>query len=156
MPDTINFIEDVGGEERVVERKISTTGFILKIDGKKYSPTITTSVEIENSGENTTTMDQCGHTERERTGNKGWLIRVQGIVTSNDSRTGNLSLQMLRDVVATANKVKVRSDVISGSYTVSNVVITQSNDLVSVETRDTEGEEKAFEFQLQLGEKESA
>lgn len=156
---TIEIIEDVGGgQERVTERPISTTDFAVKMDGQLYRPAVTTNIEIENNGEMSTTQDQCGNTERSREGNMGWSVRVKGIATANDDRGGNLSMQMLRDVVATSETIKIRSDVTGSSVTeleVSNTVITQASDLVSIQTDDTEGEELAFEFQLQLGESEA-
>jgi hypothetical protein len=155
----IEIIEDVGGgQTRVTERRISTTEFAVKIDGQLYRPAVTTQVEIENDGDVSTTTDQCGNTERDREANQGWSVRVQGIVTGNDDRGGNLSMQLLRDVIATADTIKVRSDVTGSSVTrleVSNTVITQASDLVSIQTADTNGEEQAFEFNLQLGESEA-
>lgn len=148
----IEFVDDSGN---VVEREIPTTEFQVKIDGTKYAPEIVTNLEIENDGEVSRTQDQCGHTVRNKTGSGGWLVRVQGIITGNDARGGNLSLAMVRDVLNSMDTAEIRSDIISGSYEVSNIVITQSNDLVSVNTQRTEGQEKAFEFQIQFGESES-
>jgi hypothetical protein len=155
----IEIIEDVGGgQTRVTEKRISSTEFAVKIDGQLFRPAVTTQVEIENDGDVSATTDQCGNTERDRQANQGWSVRVQGIVTGNDDRGGNLSMQLLRDVIATADTIKVRSDVTGSSVTrleVSNTVITQTSDLVSIQTEDTDGEEQAFEFQLQLGESEA-
>lgn len=132
-----------------------STEFAVKVDGELLQPEITTKVEIENDGEMSTSQDQCGHTSRTRTGNNGWVVTVNGLVTDNDLRDGNLSLQTLRDVVATMSEAKIRSDIVSGTYEVSNVVITQPNDLVSIETDSTHGEESAYEFHVQFGESES-
>lgn len=156
LAQTITIVEDIGGgETAVVEQTLPTTEFAVKIDGILYRPAITTNVEIENDGDVTRVQDQCGHTEANRTTNQGWSIRVQGIITGNEGREGNLSLALLRDTIANRDSVEIRSDVISGRYEVSNTVITQANDLVSINTNDTNGEEKAFEFQLQLGQSES-
>lgn len=152
----ITIVEQLeNGETETVEREIPTTDFAVKLDGQLRHPAITTNVEIENDGDISRQSDQCGNTQTRRVTNKGWTIRVQGIVTKNDGRQENLSLQLLRDVIATAESIQIRSDVISGTFEVSNVVITQANDLVSVNTFDTDGKEQAFEFQLQLGESQS-
>lgn len=153
MPtQTVTFVDERGN---VTEETFASTRFTAKIDGVTYSPAVVHNVEIENDGDTTSPQDQCGHTERRRTGENGWAIRVQGIVTGNEDRTGNLSLQLLRDVIASMSELKIRSDVISGTYEVSNVVITQSNDLVSIQSDDTHGAEMAFQFQLQMGESQS-
>lgn len=161
MATTVTYIEEVDG--RTVERdvRISSTPFSIKLDttgdgeaDTLFSPAVTTEVEIENNGDTSTPSDQCGNTERFRTTNEGWSIRVTGIVTANE-REGNLSMQMLRDLVAPADAVQIRCDLISGQVAVSNTLLTQPNDLVSIQTVDTQGEEKAFEFQLQLGESQS-
>lgn len=156
---TIEIIEDVGGgQTQVTERRISTTEFAVKIDGQLYRPAVTTNIEIENDGDVSKTQDQCGNTERSRQTNNGWAVRIQGIVTGNDDRSGNLSMQLLRDVVALADTIQIRSDLTGSSVTefeVSNTVLTQSSDLVSIQTGDTDGEEQAFEFQLQLGQTEA-
>jgi hypothetical protein len=151
---TLAQIQIVGGNGRETV-ELSSTSFAAKLDGQIYRPAVTTSVEIENDGDVSATKDQCGHTERKRVGNQGWQIRVQGMVTANTLRQGNLSMQQLRDVIAQSDEIEIISDVLSGTFAVSNVVITQPNDLVSIVTEDTNGEEKAFEFQLQLGESES-
>lgn len=158
----VSIIEQVDTGE-IIERAvtISTSEFSVKLDttgdgnpDTLFSPAVTTQVEIENDGDQSTPQDQCGNTERIRTSNRGWSIRVQGIVT-DEEREGNLTMQMLRDMVAPADSVDMRSDVISGNVAVSNTVITQANDLTSIETEDTIGKESAYEFQLQLGESES-
>lgn len=156
LTEQVSIIEDIGGgETRTVSKTIPSTEFVVKIDNTLYRPAITTEVEIENDGETTTTRDQCGHVERSRTGDDGWRIRAQGIVTGNTSRDNNLDLQLLRDEVASASDLKVRTDMIAGFFEVSNTVITQSSDLVSINTNDTDGTEKAFEFQIQIGEDSS-
>lgn len=149
---TITVVEDTGAGTVTREETISSTEFAVKLDGVLYSPEITTEVEMENDGDISNTADQCGNTEREKINNGGWNLTVQGVVTGNDDRHGNLSLQLLRDVIAPMDTIRVRSDIAEGEFEVSNTVITQTGDLVSVETKSTDGEEKAFEFQLQLGE----
>lgn len=155
LTQEVTIVEDRGGNTVEVKRTIPTTEFAVKLDGQLYQPAITTNVEIENDGEQSRTADQCGHTERNRVGNKGWQITIQGIITGNDNRRGNLSLALLRDVIAVSETIQIRSDIISGEFEVSNTVITQASDLVSIQTSDTNGEEKAFEFQMQLGESNS-
>lgn len=119
-----------------------------------FSPAITQEVEIENDGDTSKMQDQCGNTERQRQTHEGWSIRVEGIVTE-EPREGNLTMAMLRDDVAAANSVQIRCDLINGEVAVNNTVLTQSSDLVSFSSNETDGKEKAFDFQLQLGESES-
>lgn len=162
MVNEVEIIENVGAGEtakKIIE--ISSTGFYVKFDNEHptelYSPAITKDIEIENDGELSRTQDQCGNTEKHRSANNGWSIRVKGIVTANEDREGNLSLQLLRDTIATSETIQIRGDVIGKDFRrveVSNTVISQSTDLVSVQTKSTDGKEKAFEFQLQLGQSE--
>lgn len=151
----VTIIRDVGGREVVEERPISTSTFYVKIDGERYSPAITTELEIENGDGTAALTDQCGNTERRKLNDMGWSIRVSGILTMNDAREGNLSLQMVRDTVAQMDSITIGSDIISGEIVVTNIIITQTGDLVSINTRSTDGDEKAVEFQMQLGETES-
>lgn len=144
---------DIGVEERVVET--TSTQFFVNIGGKKFSPAVTTNIELENDGDIADPQDQCGNVERTKVSNKGYNIRIEGIATMNQEREGNLSMQLIRDYVGGADDVDIRCDLFEGTIVVSNIVITQSSDLVSIQTVDTEGEEKAVEFQLQLGEKET-
>lgn len=153
---TVTLIESgEGGGTREKEIKLQTVGFFIVVDGENYSPAVTTNVEIENDGDVAQPQDQCGRIERTKVSDKGWNVRVQGIITGNDERDGNLSMQLMRDYVATADSVEVHCDLFDGEIVVGNLVITQANDLVSVNTRDTHGDEAAFEFQLQLGEQDT-
>lgn len=162
MPTTVEVVREIDGQEVVTEETLSSQQFGVKLDttgdgnpDTVFNPAVTTQVEIENSGEVSKTSDQCGNTQRSRTTTEGWLVRVQGIVTDVE-RGNNLTLSTLRDTVASSDTVPIRSDLLSGTIVVSNVVITQASDLVSIQTEDSFGEEKAFEFQLQLGEEESS
>lgn len=157
LSQTVRIVENVGGSDEVIERTLPSTQAIIKEDedALPYEPAIVTDVEIESDGDMNTVSDQCGNAERESETNRGWVVRIQGIITGNEDRLQNLSLAYLRDVVATSDSVFVRTDAISGQFEVSNVVITQTSDLVSIQTQDTNGEEKAFEFQLQLGESQA-
>jgi hypothetical protein len=147
-------VDDGSGGTTVTERTIPSTSFAVILDDIAYEPAICRRVEAENGGNDNTTSDQCGNTERNRTGNDGWKVTVSGIITGAD-RPQNLSLPTLRDVVAGSDSIEISSDVISGTYELSNVLIGQEEDLVSVQTVNTDGKEKAFDFQLQLGETQS-
>lgn len=152
---TVTVIEDSGGGR--VEREVvfPDSAFAIEIDGQRYKPAVTTQVEIEKSPDNEVIMDQCERSERGRGGSRGWQVRVQGIITGNDDRAGNLSLQKMRDTVGSMDEITIYSDIFSGTIVLSNIVITQASDLVSIQTKDTVNEEDAYEFQLQLGETES-
>lgn len=156
LSQTIEIVSQSGaGGTTTSQRTIPTTSFSLFLNETEYQPAVVTDIEIENSGNDNKVSDQCGNTERNRTGNSGWAIRVSGIITGADSRQGNLSLSLLRDVVASSDSVTIGADIQSGTFEVGNVVITQQSDLVSIETANTNGKEKAYEFQLQLGETQS-
>ena len=158
----VTYIEEVNGQTVEREVKLASSEFIVKVDTtgdgtadtKLGKPVVTQEIEIENNGESAEPQDQCGNTERFRTTNSGWMIRVNGIVTANQ-RESNLTLQDLRDTIATMDAVWIRSDIMNGRVAVQNTVITQTSDLVAIETPQSEGREKAFEFQLQLGESQS-
>lgn len=157
MTTIVEFIEEVNGQEVVRERELSTQRFSVKLDttgdgtpDTLFTPVLTTEIEMENGSDQANPQDQCGNTEKLRATNLGWSINVTGIVTDSE-RQGNLSLSVLRDEVAVADKVTIRCDLISGPVAVNNTVLTQASDLVSINTQETEDEEKAFEFQLQLG-----
>jgi hypothetical protein len=156
LSQTIEIVsQDGAGGTDTSRRTIPTTSFSLFLNETEYQPAVVTDIEIENSGNDNQVSDQCGNTERNRTGNSGWAIRVNGIITGEDARQGNLSLSLLRDVVASSDSVTIGADIQSGTFEVGNVVITQQSDLVSIETANTNGKEKAYEFQLQLGETQS-
>lgn len=162
MLTTVTYISEVNGQTVENDVKLSSSEFLVKIDttgdGSPDTilgqPAVTEEIEIENDGDSATPQDQCGNTERFRATNEGWMVRVNGIVTAAD-REGNLTLQDLRDVVATSDSIWIRSDIMNGQVAVQNTVITQANDLVSIQTPDSVEPEKAFTFQLQLGESES-
>lgn len=151
-------IRNVGGGSTTEEKVQHTQDFQVKIDGELYSPAITQNVEIEQSGETNKTMDQCTNVERKKSGSGGWLVRVEGIVVSGADAPSELTLEVLRDRVAFLDALEIRSTILNGTYVLSNVIITQSNDLVSLQAPWLGGETDrydAFEFQLQLGEEES-
>jgi hypothetical protein len=155
----VTFIQSGGGgsaAEAQTETRIVSSRFAIELDGDLYSPAVVEEFEIENNGDTSTVADQCGNTERQRTTNEGWTIRVNGIVTGNDNREGNLSMPLLRDTIAAMDTVTIVSDLISGTFEVSNTLLSDSSEYHSIRTADTEGDEQAFDFQLQLGESSSA
>jgi hypothetical protein len=161
MPSTVTIIEESDGEEFVRERIISTVEFSVKLDTDSdgepdtlFTPIITEDVEMENASDQSEVQDQCGNTERRRASNQGWSITVKGMVTAAE-RYGNLDLATLRDVVAPADDIIIRSDIINGEFALNNTLIGQRSDLVSINTVDTDGDEKVYDFQLQIGETES-
>lgn len=152
----VTYITGGGGsetEER--EEEVITSKFQVRLDGTLYEPAVVQKVEIEKSDDSTRRTDQCGNMKKQKAENSGWIMRVEGIITANDSRHRNLSLQLLRDVIAEQDSVYIVSDILSGEIILSNVIITQPKDITSIETRDTEGKEQAFDFQLQLGRTEN-
>lgn len=132
---------------------IPSTDLFFIVDGERFSPIITQTLELENSGDESKITDQCGRTTRNKSSNSGWLLRVEGIVSKPD-RPGNLSLSRLKEV-AKMDNVEVHCALHDGTLVVGNVVVRQENDIHSVETQDTAGKEEAFPFTMQLGEEDS-
>lgn len=145
----VTYIDEDGNTQSF---DVDNTEFAVELDGAEYRPEITTEVEIEYDGDNSSPRDQCGNMERSRVGSSGWLVRVTGIITANGSRRENLDLELFKNFLAPSDELTIVSEVINGTFVMSNAVITQPNDLVSVQTVNTDGEERAYEFQLQLGE----
>lgn len=141
------FIIDEGTETEV---SLSDEGFAVELDGSLYAPAVTTNIEKEKSSDTTRLSDQCGNFERRNVANRGWAVRVEGIATG-ESRDNNLSLDRL-DEVAASEEIEIVCDLYDGPIAVQNVVVTQANDLISISTPETPAREKAYEFQLQLGE----
>lgn len=153
----VTFIQGGGGgtAEAESETRIVSSRFAIELDDTLYTPAVVEGFEIENNGDTSTVADQCGNTQRQRTTNEGWTIRVNGIVTGNDNRNGNLSMPLLRDTIADLDTVTIVSDLLSGTFEVSNTLLSDSNEYHSIRTTDTDGDEQAFDFQLQLGESAS-
>lgn len=146
-------IIDGGGVEREVD--VRNPKFFVRIDGQDLFPVHVDLLEIENSGETQTITVDCGDTERRKTANKGWIVSVEGLVSTNDTRGDNLSMQKLRDVIAHSEVINIRSALLSGKIVVSNVVITSADDAVEIVTERTHGREKVWGFRMTLGEEES-
>ena len=144
--------------EDIVETVNQSSGFGVEFTGDDntvYSPVVTDLVEKENSGDTTTRTDQCGNTRRNRTSNNGWMLQVEGIVTENEDRPGNLSTVVLDDV-AVAGDIAVYSDIFSGILEVSNVIVTDdATTFTHVETEETWGKERAYTFSMELGEQDA-
>jgi len=145
-------IVDGGGAPSEVD--VQSPRFYIRLEGQDLHPVLVDRLQIENSGESSTITVDCGDTERRKTANKGWVVEVEGLVTTNDSRPGNLSMQKLRDVIAPSDTVDVHSALLRGSIVVSNVVI-GSDDAIEIETGRTNGREKCWAFRMTLGEEES-
>lgn len=145
-------IIDAGGG--VSEVDVQNPKFYVRIEGQDLFPVLVDNLEIEHSGESSTITVDCGDTERRKTANKGWTVRVEGLVSTNDTRADNLSMQVLRDVIAPADTVDIRSPLLSGRIIVSNVII-GSDDAVEIDTERTNGREKVWGFSMTLGEEES-
>lgn len=144
-----------GGDAATTQVEVRNPKFFIKLDGEELYPAVVTNLEIEHSGESSTITTDCGDTERRRTGNLGWVVTVEGICTSNDVRTDNLSMQKLRDVIAPSETVDIRSALLSGTIIVSNVVLSSPESATEIETERTAGRERAWAFRMTLGEEES-
>lgn len=138
----------------VNEIEVRNASFFVKLDGQELYPALVTNLEIENSGENSNITVDCGDTERRKTANGAWVMRVEGIVTSS-SRTDNLSMERLRDDIANSETVEVRSGLFSGRILVSNVIISAPEEVTEIQTNRTNGREKAWAFSMVLGEESS-
>lgn len=149
----VTYTDDFGNQQK---REIPTTEFYVRLEGsdgeiKELSPAVTSEIEIESDNETSTTHDQCGNMESQKTGTNGEIIRVSGIVTGS-RREGNLDVLTLINEVTKGSNITVGCALFSGEINVSNRVVRQASELVKIETEETIGKEAAFEFQLQLGE----
>lgn len=139
------------GEQSVVQ--ITDEGFSVEVDGQEYTPAVTEDIQADKSVEGTTLNDQCGNYESRATNNRGWSVTVKGIVTAND-RDGNLTMQFIRDTISNLEQIEITCDLYRGPIQVNSVSLGQGNGLNEISTTKTVGKEKAYEFQLQLGEPE--
>lgn len=143
----------IGASGQVDEVDVRNPKFYIRIDGQDFHPVLVDSLEIEHSGDSSTITVDCGDTERRKTANKGWVVTVEGLVSTNDTREDNLSVQKLKEV-ATMDAVDIRSALLSGPIIVSNVVIA-ADDAIEIDTERTSGREKVWAFRMTLGEEES-
>jgi hypothetical protein len=150
----VRVIED--GQERDIEYSESTFGVV--IDGVTKYPAATQTVEVESNGNQETTGTQCGDTKRQTTSTDPFAVTAECIITSEATTTSPDALTV-RDVlyrIPQGSEIRVKSAFpIEQPMTVSNVLVTQEEGLVSVNTTFTDGEATAFRCQLQLGAEES-
>lgn len=149
-----------GGIERV---ELKPVDVIIAVDQNgdgnftRFSPAAVRNMEIENDGEVESITDMCGRTESDRRSDENWEVIIDGIVTSEGFTTeeqggrfiSNLTLQDLKNIKDAA-AIRLESALHSGPMELSNVVISQSSSIVSIDVG--AGEQTAFEFNLQLRE----
>lgn len=148
---------DDGGNERLIEFSESTFG--VDIDGVIHRPAATQSIEVESNGNTERTGTQCGDMKQRTTSTDPFKVTVECIITF-DNETNGPRVLTVRDVlyeIREGDSVTIDSKFpIEQAMTVSNVLVTQDSELVSVNTRYTDGEAKAARCQLQFGAEETA
>lgn len=149
-------VVDDGGQTRTIDISESTFGVIINGDVKH--PAATQSVEVESNGQMEKTGTQCGTTRQQRTASDPFSITVECIVVSEDSTSAPDALTV-RDVLyglQSGSEVFIESAFpIDSPQVVSNVLVRQETELISVKTKFTNGEATAFRCQLQFGAEES-
>ena len=156
----VNIISGGGGGFATETVEIRSVPIQIVIDGTRYAPAAVRGIDMENDGDVETITDQCGRTESERRSDKNWKVIIDGIVTAEEYQTRdsgsfvqNLTLEELQNI-KNAGSIRLEGemfDVLNRSsepLVLDNVVVGQSNDLVSVDVG--AGEQIAYEFQLQL------
>lgn len=144
----INVVTEGG----IVQEEVFSAEFAIKIDGEILTPAYVEEVEVENNGETVTLTDDCGRQEQRRFNEGLWSVRVTGVV----AKEGAIDELLLRDLMTLqeGELVEIISDFeIDGPIEVSNTIIGQTTDIVSIDTGT--GEQLAFTFQLSLGEQDS-
>lgn len=145
------------GVQETVERNSSSFKLIIDEDGdqRALAPAVTQSIEVESNAVTARTGTLCGDKTMEATATDPFKVTIQGIVGGGDT-AGALSLRNLLFDVHEGDFVRMVSDwPIDSALEVSNVVTTQEESLVEVDSHWTDGAEKAFSFTLTLGEQES-
>lgn len=146
----------INEEGQEVQYEPQDSSFQLVVDGTAKTPAVTQTIEVESNQRQAKTGTQCGETRQSNIASDPFKVTVQGIVTNATDGT-SLSVSDLLFEVQEGDFVTINSDFpITTSLEVTNVVVTQSQDLVSVDTPQTDGFETAFTFQLQLGAEQSS
>ena len=149
-----------GIESRTVE--IQTVPLQVKVvqgdETRRLQPAVVRNIAMENDSEMDTVTDQCGRTENVREGDKNWEVTIDCIVTDASYRTDRVGDESVNNLTLQESKQLPMYDVveleggifdeISGHFEVDNILINQSNDLVTVNVG--AGEHPAYEVQLQL------
>lgn len=146
----------VVGEGGTETYEAESSSFSLLIDGVAYEPAVTQEIEVESNQQQATTGTQCGTQRVQNTSTDPFKFRVRGICTNSD-RAGELTAKRVLYDVQEGDQVDVVWDGPPlGSLTVSNALVRQEEQLVSVSTPLTNNEaETAFRFQIQLGEEDN-
>jgi hypothetical protein len=144
------------GEDGAETTEIASERFGIAVDGDsglKY-PAATTNIEVEKNGNIEKTGTQCGDMRQANVASDPFAVRVECIITTESDSVTDTALTV-RDVLHkldSGEPATIVSDFpIEKSLTVRNVLVTQTTDIVSVSTDQTDGRVTAFECQLQLG-----
>lgn len=132
------------------------SSFRLRIDDEWYEPAVTTEIEVESNQNQDTTGTLCGDKRTERTSEDPHQVMIRGICTNSGNPDELTADQLLWDVQE-GDELSFTCDISDrfGLMTVSNVLVRQEQELVSVQTPITNGEQTAFRFQLQFGEEDN-
>ena len=120
-----------------------------------YQAAATRDVEIENDGDMDRVSDMCGRTETSRDTDKNWEVAIDAVVTGQQEVIGRRGDELIRNLdveslksIKNADQIEMLSPLHSGIMELKNIVIKQTNTLVSIDTGS--GEQAAFQAQIQL------
>lgn len=125
------------------QRVISRDATVVPEGQSNFEPTVVQSVEYDHKGQTSSISSVCGETENRRETDEQPDITVEGIISEEE----------LPDIksIKEGDQITLISDVHKGDVFVRRVTISQTADLVHIVPDDTNKEELAFNFQLQLG-----
>jgi hypothetical protein len=109
----------------------------------EFSPSVVQRVEYDHRGQSSSVTSVCGETENRRESDQQPDITVEGIITEPE-------IPSLKDLKR-GDEITLISDVHQGHVYVKRVTIEQSTDIIKYIPDESDQEELAFTFQLQLG-----
>jgi cyclophilin family peptidyl-prolyl cis-trans isomerase len=152
------FVIDADGNKT----EISDEPFALRFDSDAdteregpFSPVLTQNIEATNTAQVARTTTQCGQTRQERAGTKNWQVTIEAIITTNN-RNGNLSVARSGTIGdGTPVTITTELDFLNGTHIVSDITISTLDEVETIRTSETDGQERAYGMELVLGEEES-
>lgn len=128
---------------------IPESEFGIMLDGELLKPIVTRDVAYEKNPQNESLTDQCGTTEKRNLSTKNWNLTIEGIVIDADF-DNNLGPPELIDVLD-LGEVRVVTEWFDGSIVVDGGQFNRDSEVSRFHYNGTTY--KAYQFQLQLGER---
>lgn len=140
---SIRIVDEVG---EVVEREVlSRDAAVIPEDDnlERFVPSVVQRVEYDHKGQTSSLTSVCGETENRREGDNNPDITIEGIVTTDEIPQA----KQLKE----GQEITLVSDVHQGQVFVKSLTIEQTQDLIHYIPDESDEEQLAFTFQLQLG-----